>query len=237
MNMTRLAASALAVTLLAGCGGTQTSGLDLPEYHGSTDAPGVATQSPGEVLAASKAALAAADSVSIMGQTSSPDGTLAALLAFSGQDGSGTYSFGAGAFQLLMVGGRTWWKGDAQAYAGFDYDLKTVTRKIADRWIIAGTSHPRLARIDVPTSREELLDDIVDPGTDGLTADETTIDGAKVIGLTTSTGTLYVEADTKLPVRLVFAGDAGDGVQFSYEPVPTPSPPPPDRMLDLSDLR
>jgi hypothetical protein len=237
MKRTQLAvAISLAAVALTGCGGpSQTSGLDLPEYQGAATATATA-QSPHDLLAAAQAAIAKADSVTVTGGTTSAAGALSADLALSGPNGSGTYSLGAGTFAILVVDGQAWWKGDARAYAGFDYDVAVVTRKIDDRWIVAGSSHPRLTPIQVPTTREQLLAAFVDPGPEVTATAATTIGGTRAIGLAGQTATLYVAADTKRPIRLVLRGDAGDGIQFSYDPVPAPSAPPADRIVDLSDL-
>jgi hypothetical protein len=229
--------AAVTATMLAACGNEpRTSGLNLPEYQGSSAAKDDG-RSAAQVLSDARTALAAADSVTVKGWTAGTDGSLVADLAFSGPDGSGSYSFGAGMLQVLIVDGQAWWKGDEQIYSAFGVNTTSVTRKIDDRWIVAGSSHPKLATIQTPTDRAELLDDFIDPEPEESTIRRTVVDGAEAMVLTNPTGTLFVAADTSLPVRLVLPGDDGDGIAFSYDGVTRPTPPPDDRILDLSDLR
>lgn len=236
MKWMQVAIVATAMSLaLAGCGGpAETSGLNLPEYQA---APATDSRSAADLLAASEAALDDAESVTLEGTTTSGDETLTAAIAFSGDDGSGAFSHSPGRFDLLMVDGKAWWKGDAVAYAGFDFDTAVVTRKIGGRWIVTGSSHPRLAPIDVPATRDELFADLIDPGPAPTRTAEQQIDGTEVVGVTTASRTLYLAADTMLPVRLTLTGDDGDGIGFSYDDVPKPVAPPADQIVDLADLR
>lgn len=239
MRIRLLVQAATVAMALAGCGAsTETSGLNLPEYQGAQESSAVTGKSGDELVAGAQAALAEAESVTLSGSTQgSQEGPFGADLSFRGPDGSGTYSIGDLEFQILIVDGSSWYKGNQAAYASFGVKTDSVTRKIADRWIIDGSSHPKLAQLEVAGTREELLDDFVSGrGAPTVTA-ETTIDGVAAVGLEDESGTLFVATDDLRPLAIVLKGDEGDGVRFSYGEVDKPSAPPQDQILDLADLR
>lgn len=241
-RMHAVAAAVAAILGLAGCGSqVQTSGLDLPEYEGTApagDGPTAGDESAADLLASAQAAIAEAETVTLAGETGgSGDATLTADISFNGPDGTGTFSIGAGTFAVLLVDGSAWYKGDSAAYSAFGVNTASVTKKIDGRWIIAGSSNPKLAQLDVVTSREAFLSDFVDPGSEVTTTEPETIGGVEVIGLANDTGTLYIDTETRLPARLVMPGDDGTGITFSYGPVDKPTAPPADQIVDLADLR
>lgn len=239
--MRRLHAVAVVVTAsigLAGCAKTAASHYDLPEYTPSASAPDGAT--PGtddtpaaDLVEASKAALAEADSVTMKGAVGDE---YSVDLAFSGQDGSGTLSLGAEPFRVVLVDGQAWYRGDDPAfYQAIGIDPEALVKATDARWLPSGS--PQLASIDVFTSREDFLADFVDPGAKVTETPETTIDGIAAVGLVNDTATLYVATGTNLPVRLVGPdGDVSKGVVFSYDPVKKPVAPAPDEIIDPATL-
>jgi len=225
---------------LAGCGEAEAGRYHLPEYTPSASAPTRDGATPGaddtpgaDLVAASKAALAAAESVTVTGTIGDE---YSVDLAFSGQDGSGTLSVGALPFRVRLVGGQAWYRGDDAAfYEAIGIDPAALVKATDARWLPSGA--PQIASIEVLTSRDDFLGDFVDPGKKVAGTPATTIDGIAAVGLVNDTGTLYVATDTKLPVRLVGPdGDVTKGVVFSYDPVKKPTPPAPDEIIDPATL-
>lgn len=232
----------VAAAALAGCADEPTSsGLDLPEYRGgttqTTEATPAAEKTGPEILADAKKALAAAEFVTLAGETTGQGTTLRADLAFAGPDGTGIYGFGAGTFAILVVDGRSWYRGDKAAYKAFGVDTDALARKIDGRWIVDGSKNRKLAQLEVAGTRAALLDDFIDGGGGETRDEDVEVDGVQAVTLQNESGSLVVAKDTALPLRLRLAGDEGEGIVFSYDEVAKPKAPRRDRILDLADLR
>ncbi len=232
----------VAVAVLAGCADEpRSSGLDLPEYRGGTaeapEASPAADKTGPEILAEAKAALAAAEFVTLEGETTGQGTTLRADLAFAGPDGTGIYGFGAGTFAILVVDGRSWYRGDKAAYKAFGGDTDALARKIDGRWIVDGSKNRRLAQLEVAGTRAALLDDFIDGGGGETRGADVEVDGVEAVTIESESGSVVVAKDTALPLRLRLDGDEGEGIVFSYGTVAKPKPPRADRILDLADLR
>lgn len=231
------ACAAVAVLTLAGCGGgAETSGLNLPEYTpASTTAP---VRSADEIVTASRAATADEPSVTVAGETVSGDRRLGGSMTFTGDAGTGTFSFGGGVVTLLYADGRALYKGDSAIYSAFGVKPDVITRRIGDKWIVVNSTNPKLVPLQLPTGRKDFLDQLADPGGSTTVGDATTIDGTDAVGVTGDRGTLFVATDTMLPIRLVLTGDEGDGIVFTYDGgAAAPVAPAPDQIVDLGDLR
>jgi hypothetical protein len=224
------------MTLVA-CGGAgQTSGLDLPEYT-----PATATASPrtaDELVAGAKAAIADQQSVTVKGETTSGDRRLGGSMSFTGDAGTGTFSFGAGVVTLLYADGKALYTGDSAIYSAFGVKPEAITRRIGDKWLIVNSTNPKLVPLKLPADRQEFLDGLVAPGAAATVGDTATIDGTRAVAVTGDSGTLYVASDSLLPIRFQLPGDDGDGIGFAYDDeTAAPVAPAPDQIVDLGDLR
>ncbi len=230
-------AALAAMTFLTACGGgTETSGLNLPEYTGAPSTP--PARSADEIVAGARAALADEQSVTVSGETVSGDRRLGGSMSFTGDAGTGTFSFGGGVVTLLYADGRALYKGDSAIYSAFGVKPDVITRRIGDKWIVVNSTNPKLVPLQLPTGREQFLDDLVDPGSSATVGDPATVDGTDALAVTGDGGTLYVAADTLLPVRVLLPGDQGDGIGFAYDgDAAAPVAPGPDQIVDLGDLR
>jgi hypothetical protein len=245
MRRMRVAAgAAVAALVLGACGGpAETSGLDLPEYRGdsATTSPKAPPSDPRELVAASAKALAAQDSVTVSGETGSGQTRRGGSMSFTGDAGTGSFSFGGGVVTLLYAGGQAFYKGDSAVYAAFGVKPEAITRRIGDKWIVVNSTNPKLVPLRLPASRAEFLAQllaVVEQDADVAIGPSRQVAGTRTVALTSSAGTVLVSAETLLPVRLVLAGDEGSGIGFAYdEAVAAPAPLAPDQIVDLGDLR
>lgn len=236
-RLARWAAASTAALALAGCGGEpESSGLNLPEYTGRPSATATATPAADpaqQALAAAEKAFVEAPSVVVKGRTGDGD---AVNLRFRGEDGSGTATLGRQELRVIMVGGKAWYRGDVAFYEAIGLVPKEVAAATDARWIPSGS--PAIASIDRFSTRTAFAADFLGLGGDGASGDvtltpEATVDGVAAIGLTSATGTLFVDAATRRPIRLTASpGATTGGIAFSYREVRPPTPPSAADILD-----
>jgi hypothetical protein len=214
-----------ALGLLGGCGGSSSSGN------------GVASKSPEQILAASKAAADGASSAHVSGSIVTGGGSIGLDLSLSSTGGRGQLSLGGLGFELIETGATVYIKGSAALYrhiAGAE-----AAKLLQGRWLKAPSSAPEFASIASLTNLHGLIDaTLADHGTLTKLA-TTTVDGQKVVGLrdVANGETIYVATVGKpYPVQVTRTGSGGGTVHFSSWNAPVTIAAPAN-AIDLAQLR
>lgn len=220
-----MAACALvAPGLLGGCGS-------------SSSGNGVASKTPEQILAASKAAADAASSAHVSGSIVTSAGPIGLDLSLSSSGGRGKLSLAGLGFELIQTGATVYIKGSAALYrhiAG-----AAAAQLLQGRWLKAPSSTPEFASIASLTNLHGLVDaTLADHG--ALTKLETTtVDGEQAVGLHDAAigETIYVAAAGKpYPVQVARGGSGGGTVRFDSWNTPVPIAAPAN-AIDLAQLR
>jgi hypothetical protein len=224
-----------AAGLLSAC-----SGASPPSGPAGASAPnGVETLSADQILARAKAAAKSASSVHLSGTES---GTTVDL-SVGRNIATGTVTEGGLTVALLAVGGTTYVRASA---AFWDSTSGAASASaLAGKWVVAGSATGGASALVSFTDIGRVVDQVLAP-TGPLTRTQvSTLDGRRVIGVTSSQDgdTLYVALDgPPYPVRIVPAGGASAGSGSAAGP-PTFSAwnapvvvhsPPPDQVVNLS---
>ncbi len=192
------------LALLAGCGGSSSSGN------------GVADKSPTEIVAAAKAAADTARSVHVSGSLVS-GGTPITLDIdlIAGKGGRGKLSENGLAFELVAIGNTVYIKGSSAFYKHIGG--KAAAQLLEGKWLKATSTSGDFASIGQLTSLRQLVDQtLAEHGalTKGAT---TTVGGQKVIAVTDKSkgGTLYVATTGKpYPVEISKSGSGSGSITF-----------------------
>ncbi|MEA2208119.1 MAG: hypothetical protein QOF54_596 [Solirubrobacteraceae bacterium] len=201
-----LAALAAALGLLAGCGGSSSSGN------------GVAGKSTTQILAATKRAADAAKSVHVSGSLVS-GGTPITLdmNLIAGKGGRGQLSQGGLTFELIEVGNTVYIKGSSAFYKHIGG--AAAAQLLQGKWLKAASGSSGFASIGQLTNLRALVDQtLADHGTLTKTG-TTTINGTKVVGVTDKGkgGTLYIAATGKpYPVQINRSGSGTGTISFDH---------------------
>ncbi|MGN6251809.1 MAG: hypothetical protein ACTHNS_08350 [Marmoricola sp.] len=223
-----VAALLLGLLLTSGCG---SSGSDLSGLSAK------------QLLAKATAALKKQEDVSITGKIGTTGSGTSLDLHYVGREASyGRLSPDKGSLRFERVDGKTWLQPDAaflQAQLGAS--AGALTKLIGDKWILADPSNQAFGQLVAVASRDFLDSQVLAPSTAVTKGGKATVDGTKCVTLKTKTGTLYLDADTALPVQVSGtgsdAGGSGTGTaHFSYDDLKAPTPPPADQQVDLSKL-
>lgn len=220
-----LALLALAVAI-AGCGGSSSSGN------------GVADKSPAEILAATKTASDGAKSVHVSGSLVS-GGTPITLdmNLIAGKGGRGQLSQNGLSFELIAVGNTVYIKGSPDFYKHIGGSA--AAQLLAGKWLKAPASGSNFASIGQLTNLHELVDQTLAEHGSLTKTGTTTIDGQKVVGVTSKIkgGTLYIAATgTPYPVQVSKSGSGSGSITFDRwnEPVTVAAP---ANAIDITQLQ
>lgn len=224
MKRSRIAAAVVAATVsvtLSGCGGS--------------DKADISDLSANKILAKTKKAALAADSVSIEGEGTDDGTTIEVDLAFAGDDGSGSIEVDGTEIELLGVGGKAYFKAGADLFSQLGTDGAAAAAAIGDRWILIDESDPNFADFGSFVSRDGFFESLLDPEGKLSKGKKKTIDGVETIGLVSEDGTLYVAVEDGLPISLE-KGKEGGSLSFDYDDVDAPDAPGAEEIFDLSQL-
>jgi hypothetical protein len=196
---------ALVALLLAGCGGSSSSGN------------GVADKTPAQIIAATKAASDEAKSVHVAGSLVSGGTPITLdLNLIAGKGGKGQLSQSGLAFELIQIGGTVYIKGSSAFYKHIGGSA--AAQLLEGKWLKASASSSDFASIGQLTNLRQLIaQTLADHGTLTKTG-TTTINGQKVVGVTDKTngGTLYIAASGKpYPVQISRSGSGSGAITFS----------------------
>jgi hypothetical protein len=198
---------------------------------------GVASKTPEQIVAASKAAADSARSAHVSGSIVSAGSPITLNLTMSSSGGQGQLSLAGLAFELIQTGGTVYIKGSSAFYrhiAG-----SAAAQLLQGRWLKAPTSSPEFASIGSLTSLHGLVDaTLADHGmlSKGAT---TSVNGQKAVALKdpSNGGTLYIATTgPPYPVQIARGGARGGTVNFDRWNQPV-SITPPANAIDLAKLR
>jgi hypothetical protein len=195
----------LLAVALAGCGGSS-----------SSSGNGVADKTPGEILAATKAAADAANTVHVSGSIVSGKSPITLdMNLLAGKGGRGQLSENGLAFELIQTGGTVYIKGSAAFYKRIGGTA--AAQLLQGKWLKAPASSSDFASLSQLTDLRQLIDQtLISHGTLAKSG-TTTVNGQKVVGVTDKTkgGTLYVATTGKpYPVEIAKSGSGAGKISF-----------------------
>ncbi len=217
----------LAAVLIAGCGGSSSSGN------------GITSKSPTEILAATKAAADSATSVHVAGTLNSGGSLITLdLNLIAGHGGRGQISEGGLSFELIVVEDTVYIKGSPSFYSHFGG--AAAAQLFQGKWLRAPATSGELASLAPLTNLATLLNQTLSGHGTLVKGATTTIVGQPVIELrdTAKDGSLFVATTGQpYPIEIVKRGGSETGhVSFTHwdEPVSLSAPP---GAIDLSQLQ
>jgi len=203
----------------------------------SSSGNGVASKTPNEIVAASKAAADGARSAHVSGSIVSGGTPITLDLDLVSRGGRGQLALNGLAVELIQTSGTVYIKGSEVFYRHIG--RAAAARVLRGRWLKAPTTTPKLASISSLTDLHKLIDatlpsrgTLVKTGTNKVT-------GKQVVGMRDrSTGeTLYVAATGQpYPVQIA-SGDAGGGTVSFDRWNEKVSITPPANAIDITQLR
>ena len=226
-----VAAAALALTLVAGC--SSSSGSSSPSATSSATTNGLEKLAPAEILTKTKAAIDAASSVHVKGES----GGVTLDLTVGRTASVGSIILDGNTIEVLSVGGSTYMKAGKAFWATLSPAAATV---LADKYVKvgAGATSQFKAFADYSTFLDGLT---TSQGTPKLTG-QAVVNGVKVVQLaddaTTPPGVLSIaNVGDPLPVQITDGGSGGGSADFSgwSQPVPAKAPPA-SQVLDYSKV-
>jgi hypothetical protein len=216
---------ALAAAVSGGCGS-------------GSSGNGVASKTPTEIVAATKAAADSASSVHVSGSIVS-GGTPITLdmHLLQGKGGSGQISESGLSFELIEAEGTVYIKGSPAFYRHFAGGAAALL--LQGKWLKAPAGNSSFASLSSLTELRKLLDSALTNHGALVKGPTTTVEGQQVIGVTdTSEGaTLYVATTGKpYPVAIIKSGASGGKVTFDKwnEPVSLTAP---ANAVDITKLQ
>lgn len=225
MMRTRAAAGLLAITLpLAACSGSDDS-----------DSSDLAKSSSSEILTEAKAALADAETVSVEGSGAGDGASIELDLSFVGDDTAGSVSLDGATIKLLRVDEKSYVQIAPEALKALGAGPEEIAKLGTGKWILAAAGDQNFAQFAALASRKDFFDNLLDPDSEPTKTKVTEMDGVDVIGLKSTTGTLYVSVDDARPVSLKRDGDSR-ALTFDYDDEDAPEAPPADQVVDSSEL-
>jgi hypothetical protein len=219
-------ALALSSGLLGACGGSSSSGN------------GIASKSPKEIVAETRAAAEKASSVHVSGSIASASAPIALNLDLAaGRGGHGQLSEGGVGFEVIQAGGTVYIKGSPAFYRRIGGPA--AAQLLQGKWLKAPATSSDFASISSLTDLRKLIDStLASHGTLRREAPKT-VNGQAAVGVTDVTrgGTLYVATKGKpYPVAIAKAGSGGGKVNFErWNEAVTITPP--SGAIDISQLR
>jgi hypothetical protein len=196
---------AMALLLIAGCGGSSSSGN------------GISAKSPAEILQATKNASAAAKSVHIAGSIVSGGKPISLNMELvAGQGGKGTIAQEGFSIDLIQVDNTVYIDGSDAFYKHVAGDA--AAKLLDGKWLKAPADSGELASLAELTNLSKLIDSALASHGTLSKGKEETVSGQKVVGLkdTTKGGTLYVASTgTPYPIEILKNGSEGGKVTFT----------------------
>ena len=230
-RLTPLAGAAVALVLSSGllgaCGGSS-----------SSSGNGIASKSPKEIVAETRAAAQKASSVHVSGSIASASAPIALNLDLAaGRGGRGQLSEGGVGFEVIQTGGTVYIKGSPAFYRRIGGPA--AAQVLRGRWLKAPATSSDFASISSLTDLRKLIDSALASQGKLSKSGAKTVNGQAVVGVTDVTrgGTLYVAVKgTPYPVAIVKSGSSGGKVNFGRWNEPVTITPPAD-AIDISQLR
>lgn len=220
-----LACTAIALAVLAGCGGSSGGGN------------GVASKAPAEIVSAAKTAADGASSVHVTGSIVSSGSTIALdMELLKGTGGRGRLSQNGLSFDLVEVGDSVYIKGSPAFYRHFAG--AAAAQLLQGKWLKAPANTGGFATLGSLTDLRKLLDStLANHGTLAKGA-TTKVEGQEAVGVKDLSrgGTLYVATTGKpYPLQIAKSGSGGGTVTFNHWNAPV-TVTVPANAVDLSQL-
>jgi hypothetical protein len=215
---------ALAAAVSGGCGGSSGNG--------------VASKTPTEIVAATKAAADSASSVHVSGSVVSGGTPITLNLHLvQGKGGAGQISEGGLSFELIETEGTVYIKGSPAFYSHFAGSA--AAQLLEGKWLKAPASNSSFASVTSLTDLRSLLDSALTNHGTLVKGTTTTVEGKQAIGVTdtSQSATLYVATTGKAyPVAIVKSGSGGGKLVFDKwnEPVSLVAP---ANAVDITKLQ
>jgi hypothetical protein len=217
---------AILVLLLAGCGGSSSSGN------------GVESKSPTEILQKTKEAASKAASVHISGSIISEGKPITLdMELLAGKGGKGKISQEGFTIKLIQTGGSVYINGSSAFYKHVSGGA--AAQLLQGKWLKAPANSGELASLAELTDLSKLVDTALSDHGSLAKGSAATIEGQKAIGLkdTSKGGTLYVATSGKpYPLEIAKAGKESGKVILDRwdQPVTLKAP---AGAIDISELQ
>ena len=210
--------------LLAGCGGSDTNGVEK--------------LSASDALAKVRTATKSVSSVHVKGQIDQSGQTLGLDLTVGADAAQGEVDLGGGRMDLRLVDGVTYFRGDQKVFAAFGANPAEASLA-AERWIKDTSSTGPAAGFSGFLDSKQLFTSLLTPQGTPRTGGTATVNGRKAFVLVDSSsegGKLYVaETGDPLPLRIERTGSNGGRIDFTDYNAEVHVDVPPD-AVDLSKL-
>jgi hypothetical protein len=216
---------ALAGSLLAGCGGSSSSGN------------GVASKSPADIVAAAKGAADTAASVHVAGAITEGSPLTLDLHLLAGKGGRGRITQNGVSFELITLGGTVYIKGSPAFYRRIGG--AAAAQLFQGKWLKAPASAGEFASITSLTDLRKLMDTTLASHGSLTKGAATSVNSQKAITVTDTSkgGVLYVATTGKpFPVQISKSGASGGRITFDrWNQAVSLSPPP--NAINISQLQ
>jgi hypothetical protein len=206
-GLTVAAALSVLIALLSGCGSSSSS----------SSSNGVADKSPAGILAATKVAADAANTVHVSGSIVSDGAPITLdMNLLAGKGGRGQLSESGLAFELIQVGRTVYIKGSQAFYKKIGGTA--AAQLLQGKWLKAPASNSDFASLSQLTDLRQLVDQTLsNHGSSLKKLGTSTVAGQMVVGITDNArgGTLYIAATGQpYPVQIVKSGSSGGKISF-----------------------
>jgi hypothetical protein len=245
VHVLRYAMPVLAGLALAGCGGSGGAPAGAAPTTATVAENGVARLAPADILARSKAALAKATSVHVVGRLTDGGQQLRFDLHIHGVDGGyGTLFVQGHRMEVVRVGQTAYVKADAGFWSR-ELGNPAVARRLAGKYLKGSANDPELNQLTAFTNVSTLSDLMLKPVSTLAAKDRKTVNGTLALGLydndSRSPGVLYVALQGEpYPVRLGTAdAKAKDPASIDlteYNRPITVTAPKPNQIIDMKSL-
>lgn len=226
MSRSRLAVAAAATALLlGGCGGSDDSGSEGPELE---------SLSAAQLLDKAKTAIESEPSVSLTGEGTDGDTTIAIDMSYVEQDAEGSIAVGGDELRILRVDDENYFKAEDsfwQTMGGDQADLIIAT--IDGRWIRTSGEADFVELVSF-AGREFMTNELLEPETPPEKGEPETVEGVDCLTLTSDSGTLYLAADDGRPIQIESQEEGN--LMFSYDEQEAPEAPAESDVIASSEL-
>lgn len=191
--------------------------------------------SASEILTEAKAALADADTVTVEGAGSGNGASIELDLSFVGDDTEGSVSLDGATIKLLRVDEKSYVQISPDALKSLGAGDDEIAKLGDGKWILVDAGDSNFAQFASLASRKEFFESLLDPDSEPTKTKVSEVEGVEVIGLKSSTGTLYVSVDDARPVSLEREGD-NRSLTFDYDDEDAPEAPDASDIIESSEL-
>jgi hypothetical protein len=209
--------------------------VGLTACGGGDDDNGVADKPAEEILDDATSAAAEAESARINGEFVDDDGLSTTFdLEFDETGAAGTLTVENAEFEITSVDGTFYMKGAADAWDQFAGE--GAGQIVADKYVLIPAD--QAGGFETFTDISSFTDELLTPDGEVSIADETEIDGQKVVGLTSDAGGFLYIATTgdPLPVQLKAPEGEDGAANFEWNIDVDIEAPPEDEIVDFSTL-